>query len=65
MPTLDSSHELALRGCNAIAGSIDTFLILLLNDKQLMVVHVNTRSITISTAYGVSVLFPELFGSSQ
>jgi len=54
-----------------------TFLILLLNDKQLMGVHVNTRfqnianwSITIfviiiSTAYGISVLFPEWFGSSQ
>lgn len=54
-----------------------TFLILLLNDKQLMGVHVNTRSqnianwsitifvIIISTAYGVSVLFPEWFGSSQ
>ena len=54
-----------------------TFLILLLNDKQLMGAHVNTRSqnianwsitifvIIISTAYGVSVLFPELFGSSQ
>ena len=54
-----------------------TFLILLLNDKQLMGAHVNTRSqnianwsitifvIIISTAYGVSVLFPEWFGSSQ
>ncbi len=54
-----------------------TFLILLLNDKQLMGVHVNTRSqnianwsitifvIIISTAYGISVLFPEWFGSSQ
>jgi NRAMP (natural resistance-associated macrophage protein)-like metal ion transporter len=50
------------------------FLILLLNDKPLMGDHVNTRwqnianwSITafvilISTAYGVSVLFPEWFG---
>ena len=54
-----------------------TFLILLLNDKPLMGDHVNTRwqnianwSITafviiVSTAYGVSVLFPELFGSSN
>jgi len=54
-----------------------TFLILLLNDKQLMGDHVNTRSqnmanwtitifvIIISTAYGISVLFPELFGSSE
>ena len=54
-----------------------TFLILLLNDKPLMGDQVNTRwqnlanwSITIfvivvSTAYGISVLFPELFGSSQ
>jgi Mn2+/Fe2+ NRAMP family transporter len=54
-----------------------TFLILLLNDKPLMGDHVNTRwqnianwSITIfviviSTAYGLSVLFPELFGSPQ
>jgi Mn2+/Fe2+ NRAMP family transporter len=53
-----------------------TFLILLLNDKPLMGDQVNTRwqnianwSITIfvivvSTAYGISVLFPELFGSS-
>jgi Mn2+/Fe2+ NRAMP family transporter len=52
------------------------FLILLLNDKPLMGEHVNTRwqnianwSITvfvivISTLYGVSVLFPEWFGSS-
>jgi Mn2+/Fe2+ NRAMP family transporter len=49
---------------------------LLLNDKPLMGDQVNTRwqnianwSITIfvivvSTAYGISVLFPELFGSS-
>jgi Mn2+/Fe2+ NRAMP family transporter len=54
-----------------------TFLILLLNDRSLMGAHVNTRwqntanwSITlfviiVSTAYGVSVLFPELFGSSS
>ena len=54
-----------------------TFLILLLNDKPLMGNHVNNRwenianwSITlfviiISTAYGVSVLFPEFFGSPQ
>ena len=54
-----------------------TFLILLLNDKPLMGDHVNNRwenianwSITlfviiISTAYGVSVLFPEFFGSPQ
>lgn len=53
------------------------FLILLLNDKQLMGEHVNTLwqnianwSITlfviiISTAYGISVLFPEMFGSVQ
>jgi Mn2+/Fe2+ NRAMP family transporter len=53
------------------------FLILLLNDKPLMGDHVNTRwqnianwSITtfvivISTAYGVSVLFPEWFGSGK
>jgi Mn2+/Fe2+ NRAMP family transporter len=53
------------------------FLILLLNDKALMGDQVNTRwqnianwSITIfvivvSTAYGLSVLFPELFGSPQ
>ncbi|MBV8215910.1 MAG: divalent metal cation transporter, partial [Verrucomicrobia bacterium] len=53
-----------------------TFLILLLNDKPLMGDQVNTRwqnianwSITVfvivvSTAYGISVLFPELFGSS-
>ena len=53
-----------------------TFLILLLNDKPLMGDQVNTRwqnianwSITIfvivvSTAYGISVLFPEFFGSS-
>jgi Mn2+/Fe2+ NRAMP family transporter len=51
------------------------FLILLLNDKPLMGEHVNTRwqnmanwSITafviiISTAYGISVLFPEWFGA--
>ncbi len=51
------------------------FLILLLNDKPLMGEHVNTRwqnianwSITgfviaISTAYGVSILFPEWFGA--
>jgi Mn2+/Fe2+ NRAMP family transporter len=54
-----------------------TFLILLLNDKPLMGAQVNTLwqnianwSITIfvivvSTAYGLSVLFPELFGGSQ
>ena len=53
-----------------------TFLILLLNDKELMGDQVNTRSqnitnwsitvfvIIISTAYGISVLFPEFFGSS-
>ena len=53
------------------------FLILLLNDKQLMGKHVNTRwqnvanwSITIfvivmSTTYGLSVLFPEMFGSGK
>ena len=53
------------------------FLILLLNDKPLMGEHVNSRwqnianwSITafvivISTAYGVSVLFPEWFGSGK
>ncbi|HUJ44607.1 MAG TPA: divalent metal cation transporter [Opitutaceae bacterium] len=53
------------------------FLILLLNDKPLMGEHVNTRwqnianwSITafviaMSTAYGVSVLFPEWFGSGH
>ena len=52
------------------------FLILLLNDKSLMGVHVNTRwqnianwSITafvivMSTAYGLSVLFPEWFGAA-
>jgi Mn2+/Fe2+ NRAMP family transporter len=49
------------------------FLILLLNDKELMGDHVNTRSqnianwcivtfvILVSTLYGVSVLFPDLF----
>jgi Mn2+/Fe2+ NRAMP family transporter len=54
-----------------------TFLILLLNDRQLMGNHVNTGwenvanwSITlfviiISTAYGISVLFPEIFGSPK
>ena len=54
-----------------------TFLILLLNDKPLMGNQVNTRwqnianwSITlfvivVSTAYGLSVLFPDLFGCSQ
>ncbi len=53
-----------------------TFLILLLNDKELMGDQVNTRSqnitnwsitvfvIIISTAYGISVLFPDFFGSS-
>jgi Mn2+/Fe2+ NRAMP family transporter len=53
------------------------FLILLLNDRPLMGEHVNTRwqnlanwSITtfvilISTAYGVSVLFPEWFGAAK
>jgi NRAMP (natural resistance-associated macrophage protein)-like metal ion transporter len=53
------------------------FLLLLLNDKPLMGEHVNTRwqnianwSITafvilISTAYGVSVLFPEWFESGK
>jgi Mn2+/Fe2+ NRAMP family transporter len=52
-------------------------LILLLNDKPLMGNQVNTRwqnianwSITlfvivVSTAYGLSVLFPDLFGCSQ
>ena len=51
------------------------FLILLLNDKPLMGDYVNTRwqnianwsiaafVIVISTAYGISVLFPEWFGS--
>ena len=51
------------------------FLILLLNDKPLMGEYVNTRwqnianwsiaafVIVISTAYGISVLFPEWFGS--
>ena len=50
------------------------FLILLLNDKPLMGEHVNTRSqnianwsitafvIVVSTAFGLSVLFPNLFG---
>ena len=50
------------------------FLILLLNDKPLMGEHVNTRSqnianwsitafvIVVSTAFGLSVLFPTLFG---
>ena len=54
-----------------------TFLILLLNDKSLMGEYVNTRwqnvanwSITIfvilmSTAYGVSVLFPDWFGAPK
>jgi NRAMP (natural resistance-associated macrophage protein)-like metal ion transporter len=53
------------------------FLILLLNDKPLMGDYVNTRwqnianwsiaifVITISTAYGVSVLFPEWFGTGN
>ena len=52
-----------------------TFLILLLNDQPLMGDYVNTRwqnianwsiaafVIVISTAYGVSVLFPEWFGT--
>jgi Mn2+/Fe2+ NRAMP family transporter len=52
------------------------FLILLLNDKPLMGDHVNTRSqnianwsitvfvIVVSTAFGLSVLFPRLFGGS-
>jgi Mn2+/Fe2+ NRAMP family transporter len=51
------------------------FLILLLNDKPLMGDHVNTRGqnianwsitvfvIVVSTAFGLSVLFPRLFGS--
>ena len=51
------------------------FLILLLNDKELMGEHANTRSqnianwsivvfvIVVSTLYGVSVLFPDLFGA--
>jgi NRAMP (natural resistance-associated macrophage protein)-like metal ion transporter len=50
------------------------FLILLLNDKPLMGEHVNTRGqnianwsitafvIVVSTAFGISVLFPTLFG---
>jgi Mn2+/Fe2+ NRAMP family transporter len=50
------------------------FLILLLNDKPLMGDHVNTRAqnianwsitvfvIVVSTAFGLSVLFPHLFG---
>jgi Mn2+/Fe2+ NRAMP family transporter len=54
-----------------------TFLILLLNDRQLMGNHVNTGwenvanwsitlfAIIISTAYGISVLFPEIFGSPK
>src|SRR5260221_137498 len=54
-----------------------TFLILLLNDKPLMGDHVNTHwqnianwgitifVIVISTACGLSVLFPELFASPQ
>jgi Mn2+/Fe2+ NRAMP family transporter len=49
------------------------FLILLLNDKELMGAHTNTRwqnianwsivvfVITVSTLYGVSVLFPDMF----
>ena len=49
------------------------FLILLLNDKDLMGSHTNTRwqnianwsivafVITVSTLYGVSILFPDLF----
>jgi NRAMP (natural resistance-associated macrophage protein)-like metal ion transporter len=53
------------------------FLILLLNDKPLMGDYVNTRwqnianwsiaafVIVISTAYGVSVLFPEWFGAGN
>jgi len=53
------------------------FLILLLNDRPLMGEHVNTRwqnianwtitvfVIVISTAYGVSVLFPEWFGAGN
>jgi Mn2+/Fe2+ NRAMP family transporter len=52
-----------------------TFLILLLNDRLLMGDQANTRwqnianwnitifVIVVSTAYGISVLFPELFGS--
>jgi Mn2+/Fe2+ NRAMP family transporter len=51
------------------------FLILLLNDKPLMGEHVNTRAqnianwsitvfvIVVSTAFGLSILFPHLFGS--
>jgi NRAMP (natural resistance-associated macrophage protein)-like metal ion transporter len=50
------------------------FLVLLLNDKPLMGVHVNTRSqnianvsitafvIVVSTAFGLSVLFPNVLG---
>jgi NRAMP (natural resistance-associated macrophage protein)-like metal ion transporter len=53
------------------------FLILLLNDKSLMGVYVNTRwqnianwsiaafVIVMSTAYGISVLFPEWFGAGN
>jgi Mn2+/Fe2+ NRAMP family transporter len=53
------------------------FLILLLNDKPLMGAHVNTRwqnianwsiaifVVAVSTLYGVSVLFPEMFGSGS
>ena len=52
------------------------FLILLLNDKPLMGQHVNTRwqnianwsiailVVAVSTLYGVSVLFPGMFGAS-
>jgi Mn2+/Fe2+ NRAMP family transporter len=51
------------------------FLILILNDREIMGEHVNTRwqnianwsitifVVTVSTLYGVSVLFPSLFGA--
>ena len=63
------------RGSDSFAGGAN-IPDLLLNDKPLMGDQVNTRSqnitnwsitvfvIIISTAYGISVLFPELFGSS-
>ena len=53
------------------------FLILLLNDKQLMGEHVNTRwqnianwsivlfVIVMSTLFAVTTLFPEWFGAAQ
>ncbi len=70
-------HDLRPGGRGHAAAGGPVFLILLLNDKPLMGEHVNTRwqnianwSITafviaISTAYGVSVLFPEWFGSGH